>query len=524
MGRTFVRQATQIRRSDVYDDTVVPSAANYETNPVHVEDDLNSLRSQTNNLLNRSGVSHPTENWFDDISVPSTFENGISRGVNDLNQDLHDLQRKRILDHVLEVGKDVTVGASTNLVILGTGELPSNTTAAVGAVDTRGTVVAFNASFGTHTLDEVSSGNALSPKNLCLIFDGSDGKPIQDASGNDIFGLLQSETSTDGHTITDTTTTRVQLSFVKYNATFDDLIAAANADIENKTINYALVERFAFEDLPENAFLSPILGDLGAANTDRQAVYDNQGAAVVDVTTNSTLDLAAAGAFWELRDLADATLTRLTEGSGGGTSEYRFFADLDVFNNDAVVNDFANGATIRSTGTRPIVIGTADGEIGSSAGDLMVRATAELLLDDGNQTGSTWAQDGVKLSEDIAEWDLAETNFGEVSILNMLNQAFASGGANRGVKTYAVVTTAASADTDVGGVAGGANLDAQLPDMSLGAFLVDYDTFLNGVLLRPGANAAANNDYYPGTSLANGQLRFEFDVELDDVICVIPWA
>lgn len=524
MGRTFIRQATQIRKSFVYDDTIQPSAANYETNPVHVEDDLNSLRSQTNNFLNRSGVSFPVANWYDDISAPVSFENGISRGINDLNQDLHDLQRKRILDHVLEVGKDITVGAATNLVILGTGELPSNTTAAVGAVSTRGTVVAFSPTFGSHSLDEVSSGNALSPHNKCLIFDASTGKPIQDASGNDIFGLLQSETAADAHTITDTTTTRVQLSFVKYNATFDDLIAAANADIENQVINYARVERFAFEDLPEGAFLSPILGDLGAANTNRQAIYDNQGAATVSVTTNSTLDISAGGSFWQLRDAVSAPLWRLTEGSGGGTTELRFFSDLDIFNNDAVLSDFANGATIRSTGTRPIVVGTADGEIGSSAGDLMVRATSLLAFSDGNFAGSTWATDLV-LSDSSGEWDLAETNFGgEFSILNMLNQAFANGGANRGVKTYSRVNTQTAADVDLGGVAGGANLDTQLPDMSLGAFLTDYDTFLNGVLIRPGANAAANFDYYPGTSLANGQIKLESQAEVDDVLCVIPWA
>lgn len=525
MARTYIRQATQIRRSDLYDDTITPSATNYETNPVSVEDDLNSLRSQVQNFLNRSGAGFPTGNWWDDIPAPSTFENGTERGIVDLNQDLHDLQRKRVLDHVLEVGKDVAVGASTNRVILGTGELPTNTTAAVGAVATRGAVVAAHGgTFGDHSLAEVAGGNTVTPKNLCRIFDASTGDPIEDASGREIMALLQTETATDGHTITDTTPTRAQLSFVKINSTFDDLIAAANADIENRTINYAYVERFALEDLPEDAWLSPVLGDLGAANTDRQATYNNQGTSPVELTTNATLDLNATGVYWEIRDLLNAPIFRLTEGTGGGTTELRLFADLDVFNIDAISNDFANGATFNSSGTRPVVIGTADGEIGSSAGDLMVRATAELLLDDGNQTGSTWAQDGIKLSDTTAEWDTFETNFGEVSILNAINQASTTGGANRGTKTYAAVTTQTAADTDVGGVGGGTNLDAQLPDMSGGSFLTDFDVFLNGVLLRPGANAAANNDYYPGTSLPNGQLRFEFQVEVSDVICVIPWA
>ena len=111
---------------------------------------------------------------------------------------------------------------------------------------------------------------------------------------------------------------------------------------------------------------------------------------------------------------------------------------------------------------------------------------------------------------------------GEVSLLNAIVQAAEMGG--RKAKVYANVTANTNEDVDVGGVGGGANLDAQLPDMSANVFLTDYDVFLNGNLLRPGADAAANNDYYPGTSLANGQLKFEFKVKTNDVICVIPYG
>lgn len=97
-----------------------------------------------------------------------------------------------------------------------------------------------------------------------------------------------------------------------------------------------------------------------------------------------------------------------------------------------------------------------------------------------------------------------------------------NGGKVRGTKVYAEVTANLAANVDVGGVGGGTNLDAQLPDMSVGTFLQDYDVYLNGSLLRPGANAAANHDYYPGTSLANGQLRFEFALKSGDVLCVVP--
>jgi len=60
--------------------------------------------------------------------------------------------------------------------------------------------------------------------------------------------------------------------------------------------------------------------------------------------------------------------------------------------------------------------------------------------------------------------------------------------------------------------------------MSTGTFLIDYDVYLNGALLRPEAAYPGANDYGPGTSLANGQLKFEFKVKVADVICVIPWS
>lgn len=522
MGRTFLRQDTQIRRSDVYDDSIPPTLAAYETNPVHIEEDLNNIRSQVQNVLNRAGASFPAGNWYDDILAPSTFEGGTARGVSTLNQDLHDFERKRVLVDVCSLA-DVTVTVAQNWEVLGTGELPPNTTAAVGAVTTLGTVVAFHAgTFDTHSLDEVSGATAVSPKNLCLVVDGATRDPIL-SSDRVVYALLQSETATDGHTITDTTPTRVQLSFVRINATGDDLEACPVSDIAGKTVNVCFVERKPLEGLTEQDFLRRVNVDYpSGATVTRQVAYDNQGTTPVDLTTNATLDLEGAGLIWAIRDDLEADLFRVVEGSAGGTSTVEISAGVDTFDVNAVVNDFNAGATINSGGTRPIAVGVTDGVIGSTAGDLMVDAAAELLFDDGNQTGSTWTQDGIKLSETTAEWDDFETMFGEVSLLNAIHQAAEMGG--RKAKVYANVTATVTADTDVGGVGGGANLDAQLPDMSANVFLTDYDVFLNGNLLRPGADAAANNDYYPGTSLANGQLKFEYVLKTNDVLCVVPYG
>lgn len=527
MSRTFVRQDTQIRKSDVYTDNTAPSEANYETNPVNIEDDLNSVRSQLHNLLNVQ-----TSNWWADLNVPSALDTGSKRGVNDLNTDLHAVERKRVLRNVFNL-TDVTVTAAQNWEILGSGELPAQTTAAVGAVTTLGTVVAYNSSFGTATLDEVAGPHALNPLNLCIIVDGTTRDPILSDS-RQVYGLLQSESNTDGSTITATTPNRVQITFVRQNATGDDLELCPVADIAGKTINYATRERVPLESLNEADFLSGAVIDVGsgAVTVTRQTAYTNQGTTPVDLVTNATLDLEGAGLVWAIRDDLEANLFTIVEGSAGGTSQFNIHSDVDEFDVDAAVNDFLNGASFDTgaAGTT-INIGVTANTIDSggaltvnsgAATDLRLLGSQEMFLDDGNQTGSTWAQtNGIKLSDTTAEWDNFETLFGEVSLLNAIAQAASA--ENRD-KTVAVVTVTTVADTDVGGSGGGTNLDAQLGDYSGVTWLTDVDVFLNGVLLRNGADAAANHDVYPGTSSALGQLKFEFTVKINDVITMIIYG
>ena len=645
MSRTFIRQDTQIRKSDVYDDSITPTLANYETNPVNIEDDLNSARSALQNFLNRNGPTFPAGNWYDDIAAPVTFENGAARGINETNQQLHDLERKRVLvsmanftgtvtvpaavfatgtltttanfgngetvttgsktytfqtvltnvDGNVLIGVDATAslanlaaainlgagsgtvyaaattangfvsatsGASTlvatallagtvgnaiattetaanaswatatllggvgDVKVLLIGELPSNTTAAIGVVTTRGTVAAFNTNFGNASLALVAGASAISPKNLCEVVDSVTRDPIL-SSNRIVYALFHTESNTDGSTMTGTTPNRAQLSFVRINGAGNALEAAPATDVAGKVIYYASVERKALEDLNEQDFLRGAAVDVPSSTTvTRQVGYDNQGTTPVELATNATLDLNSGGIAWVIRDLLNANIFRIVEGSGGGTTLVDFPVDVDTLNSDAAVNDFDKGIRV-ATGTTRINVGETAGVIETTgAADLRVLGAGELLLDDGNQTGSTWAQTtGIKLSDTTAEWNLFETNFGEVSLLNAINQAFNTNA--RKAKIYANVTANTSANTDVGGVAGGANLDAQLPDLSLGNFLTDYDVFLNGNLLRPGANSGSNHDYYPGTSLVNGQLKFEFNVKaggVPDVIAVVPYA
>lgn len=259
MTRTLIRPVVQIRNSDTYDSTVAPSLANFETLPENLEVDLNNLRSMLSQLRDIQ-----TGNWYDTLEAPTSFENGAARGVQNNNQDLHDLERKRFLARVLNVDQDIVAGAGAQGVILGASELPADTVAAIGAVITLGTVVAQASSFGVFSASDLVSGpNPLQPKNLVRLLDGSTGEPLSDSSGNEILGLLQSESGVDGHTITAIAGARVQISFVKHNADNDGLELAAAGALNSRPFDYAAIERKALQDVQEESFLNEHIGGSG---------------------------------------------------------------------------------------------------------------------------------------------------------------------------------------------------------------------------------------------------------------------
>lgn len=514
MSKTWIRQDAQISSTlDTligFSDTETP-AATMESGPASIADDLNNLRSVLHEHLDNQG-----SNWYGPLVAPSTLEAGTERGINTLNDALHAVEKKRVLKCVYGLNSISIAGAGDTFDILGTGELPGNTTAAVGAVTTLGTVVASHSgTFGTHALDEVAGPTAISPKNLVQIVDDVTRDPVLDG-GDRIYGLLQGESGvTDGATITDTTTTRVQISFVKLNGTGDDLIAITSGAMDSQSYDYCYVERVRLEDLNEADFLGGANVDVPAGSTvTRQVGYDNQGTTPVDLATNATLDLEGAGLTWAIRDDLEASLFTIIEGSAGGTSQVNIHSDVDEFDVDAAVNDFLNGATLNSGGTRPIAVGVTDGVIESTAGDLQVGgANGELLLNDINMdTEGTWTGPGVKVSETTTEVTDYETAFGgEVSLMNALVQAYNSAART---KVQSTLSADISANGDIGGPSGTVtNLDVDLPAYDQVTFVTDVDIYLNGELMRNGADAAANEDFYPGTSATLSDIRCEFDLK-----------
>ena len=106
MGRTYIRQDAQVRRSVTYSDGVA-AGATMETASVDLEDDLNNLRSQVNRLIKADG----SLNWYDDIPTVTGLGASKQRSVQDLNSDLDELEEQRILCPV-QVLTNVSVPAA----------------------------------------------------------------------------------------------------------------------------------------------------------------------------------------------------------------------------------------------------------------------------------------------------------------------------------------------------------------------------------------------------------------------------
>jgi len=628
MGRTYIRQVTQINPSDTYDDTIAPGST-LETNPSNIEDDLNGLRS----MLKRVLYYTESGNWYDEVPTINTKTRGIYQIATHLDalEEHKFLFRAQVLTDITVPASVVPTGSITTVAkanlsdgetfVISDGTNPAVTfyfdvtgtytpgsgydatnirvnvsgdttaddvrdtciaaidgvgagllvdasnggaatvtlthdqggsagnqtvtetvsdagfavsgltggagdhvtlsqassetpteTAAVNAGTANGCVVAtLSGDVGSHDLAEVSGVNTINPKNLVVIRDATTGDPIL-SNQKEILGLLQTETGvTDGTAFNDSTA-QVQISFVVENGTADDLIPCDAADIGGKSVNYSYVRRLNLDSLPEQAFLTGVFTDVSAS---------------VDVTLDNAIDNQAGPATqiqnidWRISDTytldfqtsdGGVDLLSIKPNAAGDEIELNV-DDLDI--NNVNTADFAQGAAFDTGGTT-INVGDTAGQIDSAAGltlasggagDVKLDSVNEILFDDGYRSGSTFSVD-LKLAANSTEWDNYETAFGEVSLLNAIVQASTAADTE---KTVAVVTAATiAANTNVTGAGGSPNIDAQLSDYSTYTFVTDVDIYLNGVLMRNGADAAANHDVYPGDAPANGDLKFEF--------------
>lgn len=507
MGRTFLDQEVQIRSSRAFDDTL-PSGITMENTGSNLQQDLNNIRSQIKRILaSGSGA------WTDDL--PTT--NGKQRGLSEFNIDLDDIEEKRILFRT-QILTDVFVSASSNVATLSGNEKPTEVFAS-GSTDTTGALAVYlnqTDTYGSHSLVETPGFNAVAPKNLVIIRSSSTGDPVF-SGGREVKGLLQIDSGAVDGTAFNDTTQRPQISFVRENTDGDDLEAVPVGDIENHTINYSYVRRIDFDNIPEQAFLDGRFVDqVAAVDVNLNNAIDNQ---VGLATQDQDID-------WDISDGNELAFTADSGGTNmllfaptGGGNEVEFNVDtFDVNNaNDA---DFLNGASFDTGGTT-INVGVSAGQVDSvsaltmSSGvgfDTKIIGSNELFLDDGNQTG--WTQtDGIKLSNTSADWTDFSSTFGEISIL----EAIVSGSNTRGhKKAYGEITqNNVSADTNI---RGGVNLDAFLLNYDGLTFVDDVNVYVNGMLMRNGADATDNHDVYPGDDATQGDLKFEFKLKEKDII------
>ena len=637
MGRTFIRQDDQIRRSVTYDDTVA-AGSTMESAPVSIEDDLNNIRSQLNRILLSAGGG----NWYDD--VPTV--NSKQRGLSELNTDLDDMEEKRLLcpvqkltnvtvpaavkasgtvtaiakasvtdgqtltlddgintatifefdippdgvgggNVVIDLSADttdiqvasrmvsaingvgatllltadnaggtsavvtithdregtvgnVTTWATTSAMVIvqptgGSGDVvvlndaASETPDDSAAIGTGlGAVVAVLAGdVGSWSPDVIAGTTPIAPKNLVWIRDHQNHEGLT-SDDKQVYGIIQAEAGVVQDDNFNDTDKQVQISFVRITDN-DVLEQCPGIDIGGKTVEYVYSKRVTLDTLPEDCNFPNVFFTDGAASVSvtLNNAIDNQGITPATQSTDINIWMDVDQVEWHWNDTTNTKLFGIHEGAVAGDSEVRIHPATDNFLVDSVNNNFSNGASLDISGTQ-IDIGITAGHVETTgANDLHINAGQELFFDDANQVGSSWAQtDGIKLSETQTEWNDFETEFGEVSILNALIQAKNTGGLVR-TRTVAVVNTSnINPDVDVGGPGTANNLDVDLQDMSSLTFVDDVDIYLNGVLMRNGADATANHDVYPGST--GVQLKFEFKLKGSpgnpDVITQVTWA
>ncbi len=145
-----------------------------------------------------------------------------------------------------------------------------------------------------------------------------------------------------------------------------------------------------------------------------------------------------------------------------------------------------------------------------------------ILLADAFFTGSTYADgaghdtNGIPLALAVSEYNTFETNFGEVSIINAINQA-RSGTPGAG-KLSVEVSSSIPAGGNLEITQGADSLDhVGVGAASVGSLM---DVFVNGQLVLSGAaSGAGKRDYFLGTTTKD--IKFTFDLVPDDIVSVI---
>lgn len=505
-----LQRLDSLYKPDTFDDTLnAATLAGLEASAVDFADFQEGYLSQLKRIIHGNDAG----NWHDDIAT------AFSRVAS-----LKQLASKTPLDEKLTImwrlnTTDLSaVPTNAQHVLLDAAGEPPDKVIAINAT-TKGAVSAQLAgAVGTASLDEITGANPLNPKNLVAIFDGATGDPIL-SSGRRIWGLLQvGSAATDGNAFATSGNDQGQISFVRPNATYDDLELVPAGDMDAETPIYAFSNRDDMDSVPDDVWRG------GLATADPQ-----QGVSIsLDTAYDGGNFINADGSDIDFR-LSDtvAFVVRKAGGSAmlsvtrndAGTDTVAVDASVDLLDVNAVDSDFANGVTIDSAAQSINIGKTANGVIDSATVEM--RATtgdATVQAASGDINFVTTRQASLPLDDATAGAISALTGGPHASISAAIAYAMTVGGVDLSLKVFTAASNYAQ--------------DANIPAASLDltSFSIDMNTpgtvtafvFLNGRLLV-GGNVSTQNDVYVGDTAANGDLKVDLakGVKTGDVIITI---
>jgi len=249
-------QETQVRNSDVYDDTIAagsglesPAAANQ-----NIRFDLNALRSRILDIIDPQSQAG-TADWFVDLA--SALDNFGLRQIHDkkfvfiLPFDANNAFTLGALLGGVLVSSAMVAGAA-GIIAVGPASIQN---AAYVAADEANFTVAGTLGIG---LSQAASAAGAVLNEVSIFVDGTNDPPLD--GGSRVFGLLQVINGTsDGTAIAAAASENLQISFVKVDPGTDAIVAVS---LPAATYQFRLPFQQCFYDLDPGALLGGVLPDV----------------------------------------------------------------------------------------------------------------------------------------------------------------------------------------------------------------------------------------------------------------------
>jgi hypothetical protein len=484
-----------------------------------------------------------TGSWYDALQqVSGVYGIYPARGLNTIGSDLVDVEQHRFLFRTQNLNL-VFVATGSNFALLSSsiGTAPNDYIVLGTDSYATGTLVALlsgsEGSYGSWSVAQISGSFVNAPKNLVIVRDAYTFDPVTSSyanGGQQIYGLLQVESSASTGDAFNDTTRRSQISFVRElntNGT-SSFTSASAADIGGRVIQYSYVKRINFDSLPEDAYLSNTIfvdypnpvSSAFATLTDitLQRALDNQSTTVALDSDNTSIRLAA-GVSWTFLSGTTELWKLVSDAGGANTLTY----NLNQFRISSSLPSAFQLGIQAATGSTQINIGTTAGQIDSAAGltlraasgsNLVLSGGTYIQFGDGYGGASTYTGGLIPFATSTAEWNSFQSGYPNYSVLGAFN--FISSSLSSSLKRYraqAGINTTVNADVNV---TYPTNLDAPLLNYTGRAFSNDLNIYLNGILLVPGTSITNPNDVYPGTAAATGDLKFPMRLRSGSIITV----